>query len=384
MTEADAGHRLPDWDPRAPEVLADQVHAYDALRSRCPVAHSDYLGWSLLRHDDVAAAAADHATFSSRVSAHLSVPSGMDPPEHTPHRQINERYFTADRMSSLEPELRRIAATLVDELPRGVPVEVMEELGEPYALQAQSAFMGWSDADGTLSGWARRNHAATLSGDRTATAAVAREFDDHIRGVLARRRVGPTADVTSELLRETVGGRPLTDDEIVSVVRNWTAGELGTIAASVGILAHALGTRPEVQAHLRARPGDIGPATDELLRITPPLVANRRVTTCPVQVGGRDLAAGERVTLLWASANRDEAVFGDPDEFRLDRDPAANLLYGTGIHACPGAPLARLELRVLVEELLGRTRTLAPAAAAAAVPAHYPAGGFATVTMVLG
>ena len=271
---------------------------------------------------------------------------------------------------------------LIDRLPRGVPVEVMAELGEPYALQAQSAFMGWSDVDGSLVGWARRNHAATLSGDRTATAIVAREFDDHIRGVLARRRVDPTDDVTSELLRETVADRPLTDDEIVSAIRNWTAGELGTIAASVGVLTHALGTRPAVQAHLRAHPEDIEPATDELLRITPPLVANRRVTTCPVTVGRRDLAAGERVTLLWASANRDEAVFGDPDEFRLDRDPAANLLYGTGIHACPGAPLARLELRVLVEELLDRTHALAPAADA--VPARYPAGGFATVTMVLG
>lgn len=382
MTEADTGRAAPDWDPRAPEEFADQVRAYDELRERCPVAHSEYLGWSLLRHDDVAAAAADHVTFSSRVSAYLSVPSGMDPPEHSAHRRINERYFTPDRMSRLEPELRRIAGELVDALPRAVPVELMEHLAEPYALRAQSAFMGWSEVNGTLSAWARRNHAATISGDRTATAAVAREFDEHIRAVLARRRVVPADDVTTELLGETVGGRALTDEEIVSVIRNWTAGELGTIAASVGILAHALATRPDVRAHLTARPADIGPATDELLRITPPLIANRRVTTCPVLVGGRAIEPGERVTLLWASANRDESVFGDPDEFRLDRDPAANLLYGTGIHACPGAPLARLELRVLVEELLARTTVLT--AVEAAVPAHYPAGGLATVTMVLG
>lgn len=383
MTEAKTGHAPPDWDPRAPHVLADQVRAYDELRGSCPVARSDYLGWSLLRHDDVAAAAVDHTRFSSRVSAYLSVPSGMDPPEHTPHRRINEHYFTADRMTRLEPELRRIAAELVDTLPRGVPVELMEALAEPYALAAQSAFMGWPVVtDGPLAGWARRNHAATLSGDRAATAAVAREFDEHIRTVLAQRRHRPADDVTTELLRETVDGRPLTDEEIVSVVRNWTAGELGTIAASVGIIAHALATRPEVQAHLRASPTDAEAATDELLRITAPLVANRRVTTCPVQVGERDIPAGARVTLLWASANRDEAVFGDPDEFRLDRDPADNLLYGAGIHACPGAPLARLELTVLLEELLARTSALGTAGTA--VPAHYPAGGFATVSVVLG
>lgn len=381
MTEA-AAHGGPDWDPRAPEVLADQVAAYDVLRARCPVAHSDYLGWSLLRHADVVAAAADPVTYSSRVSAHLSVPSGMDPPEHTAHRAINERYFTPERMDRLEPALRAIAAELVDALPRGAAVDAMATLGEPYALRAQSAFMGWpAGADGPLQGWSRRNHAATLSGDRSATAAVAQEFDEFVRGVLEHRRTDPADDVTTELLAETVDGRPLTDEEIVSVVRNWTAGELGTIAASVGILVHDLAARPEVQAHLRATPGDVGPADDELLRITPPLVASRRVTTCPVEVGGRRIAPGERVTLMWASADRDEAVVGDPDEFRLDRDPAHNLLYGTGIHSCTGAPLARLELRVLVEELLARTTDVAPGGTA--VPARYPSGGYATVPVVL-
>ena len=370
-----------DWDPRAPEVLADQVRAYGELRNGCPVAHSEYLGWSLLRHDDVAAAAADHVTFSSRVSAHLSVPSGLDPPEHTPHRRINERYFTPDRMGRLEPDLRRVAAELIAALPRGVPVELMASLGEPYALHAQSTFMGWSAADATLSAWARRNHDAKLSGDRAATAAVAREFDEYVRNLLALRRAEPADDVITELLGETIGGRPLTEEEIVSVVRNWTAGELGTIAASVATVAHSLAARPDVQAHLRSTPSDIEAATDELLRITPPLIANRRVTTRPVRVGDRELGPGERVTLLWAAANRDETVFGDPDAFRLDRDPAANLLYGTGIHACPGAPLARLELRVLAEELLARTSHLTPVGDP--VPAHYPSGGYATVTMVL-
>ncbi len=363
-------------------MLDDQLAAYDALRARCPVAHSDYLGWSVLRHADVVAAAGDPATYSSRVSAHLSVPSGMDPPEHTAHRAVNVHYFTPERMDRLEPTLRAIAAELVDGLPRGTGVDAMTALGEPYALRAQSAFMGWpAGADGPLQGWSRRNHAATLSGDRSATAAVAAEFDAFVRGILAQRRAEPADDVMSELLTETVDGRPLTDEEIVSVVRNWTAGELGTIAAAVGILVCDLATRGGVQGHLRAHPGDVGPADDELLRITPPLVASRRVTTRPVEIGGRRLGAGERVTLLWASADRDEAVFGDPDEFRLDRDPADNLLYGTGIHSCTGAPLARLQLRVLVEELLDRTTDVR--AAAPAVPARYPSGGYATVPVVL-
>lgn len=383
MAEVRAGS---DWDPRAPEVLADQLAAYDAMRGRCPVAHSDYLGWTLFRHDDVVAAALDHDTFSNVVSTRVSVPNGMDPPEHTAHRRINERYFTAERMAAFEPACRAIAAELVGQLPLGGPTEVMDPLARAYALRVQSAFMGWpAELEGPLRTWTLRNHRASLSRDPEALAAVALEFDGYIRTEIAgRRRAAGLADaapgdVTAELLTERVDGRPLTDEELVSLIRNWTVGELSTIAACVGILVHGLAERPEVQEHLRAEPAAIPAAVDELLRIHPPLVANRRRATRDVAVGGRLIPAGAPVTLLWASANRDEAVMGDPDAFRPDRDPADNLLYGVGIHACPGAPLARLELRVLVEELLAGTEHLGPVADA--VGAHHPASGY-TALMV--
>jgi cytochrome P450 len=169
----------------------------------------------------------------------------------------------------------------------------------------------------------------------------------------------------------------------VSIVRNWTVGELGTIASCVGILAHALAARPALQQELRGRPDLLDAAIDELLRSDAPLIANRRVTTRAVELGGREIGAGERLTLIWASANRDETVFGDPDALRLDREPGLNLLYGAGIHACPGAPLARLELRVLMEELLGHTRALSPVAGRPAIRARYPAGGFSSVPVRL-
>ena len=141
----------------------------------------------------------------------------------------------------------------------------------------------------------------------------------------------------------------------------------------------ALAERPDVQALLREDTAAIPPAVDELLRIHPPLVANRRRATRDVVVGGRRIRAGSPVTLLWASANRDERVTGDPDESRLDRDPADNLLYGTGIHECPGAPLAHLELPMLVEELLAATAHVGPVAHAAR--AAYPASGFTALVV---
>ena len=176
-------------------------------------------------------------------------------------------------------------------------------------------------------------------------------------------------------MRERFRGRHLTDEEIVSILRNWTVGELATISACVGILAHFMATEIPLQSQLRANPAQLPAAIDEILRIHAPLLSSRRITTAAVEIGGVTIAAGERITLDWASANRDGRVFESPLEFRLDRDPRMNLLYGAGIHVCPGAPLARLELLVLMEELLARTE-LALAPGRRRVGASYPASGF--------
>lgn len=370
----------PDWDPRAPEVQADQIAAYDGLRARCPVAHSEYLHWSLLRHADVLQALLDHETFSSDVSSYPSVPNGMDPPQHTPFRKLIEPYFAAEQMQAFEPRCREIARELAASLPDNGEVELVSGFAQDFALRIQCAFMGWSaDLHEPLRQWTLKNHRATLADAHTAKVEVALEFDGYIRGILdARRAAGnvPADDATTRLLNERVEGRPLSDEEIVSILRNWTVGELGTIAASVGIVSHYLAERQELQQQLRQDPTLLPAAIDEILRIHAPLISNRRITTRAVELGGRRLEAGERVTLLWASANRDEAVFGDPDEFRLDRDPSLNLLYGAGIHVCPGAPLARLELRIVMEELLARTQRIELVAEKPPLRACYPAGGF--------
>lgn len=374
------------WDPRSPSVVTDQIGAYDEARRRCPVAHSDYLGWSVFRHEDVVAILEDHNTFSNTVSRHLNVPNGMDPPEHTRFREIIDRYFTAELVDAFEPECRRIARDLVDALPRGERAKVMSEFAEVFALQVQSAYLGWpAEVHEPLRAWTKKNREATLAQDRTALAAVAVEFDTHITALLEARRDAAAApdDLTTRLLTERVEGRPLSDEEIVSILRNWTVGELGTIAASVGIVAHYLAANPAVQQLLRDDPTQIGAAVDEILRIHPPLIANRRVTTTSARVGGRDLGPGERLTVMWASANRDERVFGDPDEFRLDRDPADNLLYGAGIHVCPGAPLARMELRVLTEELLRGTALLRMHPDEPTVLATYPGSGFVQLPLLI-
>ncbi len=375
----------PDWDARAEEVLQDQIPAYDEMRRRCPVAFSEYRQWSLFRHEDVVRVLEDPVTFSSEVSQYLSVPNGMDPPEHTAFRSLIEPYFGPEPMAAFEPVCRRISVALIEELPAHGETEVIADFAEDFALRMQCAFMGWPDAlNEPLRTWTRRNHQATLAADRAAMAAVATEFDSYIRDILRERQESGDAapdDLTTRLMRERVNGRLLTDAEIVSIVRNWTVGELATIAASVGILMEYLATHPLVQQMLREQPELLPVANDEILRIHAPLIANRRRTTRPVEIGGRKIEAGAGISLNWASANRDECVFGDPDEFRLDRDPESNLLYGKGIHDCPGAPLARLELRVLMEELLARTVSIEMAEDSEPVKAQYPASGYLSLML---
>ena len=377
----------PDWDPRSGDVLRDQRAAYDGMRERCPVAWSEFMQWSLFRHEDVARVLEDHETFSNAVSQHLSVPNGMDPPEQTAYRRVIEPYFAPERMAAFEPACRDIAAVLVREaLARGT-VELMAQVALPFAVRVQCAFLGWPPTlHEPLVQWARKNHEATLVQDRHAMSEIAREFEGFIDDMLEARLdagAGPEVDVTAALMHDKVWGRTLSNEEIASILRNWTVGEIGTISAAVGILAHHLAHHVELQNRLRAEPSLLLAAIDEILRIHGPLVANRRVATRPAEIGGRRIAAGERITLMWIAANRDGRVFENPATVQLDRDPTHNLLYGAGVHVCPGAPLARMELRIVMEELLARTTGIEPKPGEVPVNAAYPASGFVNLPIVM-
>lgn len=375
------------WDPKDPEALANQIAAYDRLRLQCPVAHSDFLGYSILRHEDVLTLLGDHESFSDAVSARLTVPNGMDPPHHTISRQVNDRYFTPGVMERFEPVCRSIAAELIDALPRAQKLNFSEIFAEIFALRGQSPFLGWpADLEEPLRRWTIRNLVATGEQNHTAMKQIAMEFDGYIRQLLSdRRRAGENAprDLTTSLMNERVHDRKMTDEELVSLLRNWTVGELSTISASVGILANLLSQARELWTRLCSNPRLVDAFTDEVLRSHAPLVSNRRVTTKDVEISGVRIPAGKRVSIMWASANRDESVFGDPDDILLDRDPSLNLLYGAGIHNCPGAPLARLELRVLIEELILRVDRLVPIENDPSVRAHFPGSGFSKLPLII-
>ncbi|MEO5651890.1 MAG: cytochrome P450 [Marmoricola sp.] len=366
----------------------DQRSTYDALRSRCAVVHRDGK-WVILRHAEVVAAASDPVTFSSQSASRRAIPNTLDGTDHAAYRAVVDRYLSDERVAGEEKQCRGHAIAIVDALPRGVTVKTIANIGIPFAVRSQSSWLGWPpELEAELVEWIADNLAATRSGKRARTSEVAERFDRLIRGLLDARRGAPPDDVTSQLMNDTVFGRPLADEEIVSILRNWTAGDLGSLATSVGVVVHFLAHDPQVQQELRAlvRAGDraaLELAIAEILRIDDPFVSNRRVTTRAVEVGGEQIPEGGQVLLNWTAANRDPAVFGDPDHYDPTRNAGANLVFGTGPHACPGKSLTLMELRVILEELLTRTRWIESAPDRAAVREAPPVGGWARVPVVL-
>jgi cytochrome P450 len=383
---------MTDHIPDELSVVGKDPRAYtDTLRPLHGIVRNAQGEWVLLRHALVVQAALDHERFSNAVSSHLQIPNGLDADEHTAYRAALDVFLDAQALAPFHERFRRVAAELLAALPRGVAVDAVSQLGARYAVRAQSAWLSWpADLEERLVAWVAENHAATRSGDRAWTQRVAQSFDDIIRTVLdhcrGTAREHDAENVTARLMRTEVNGKPLGEAQIVSVLRNWTGGDLGSMALCVGVLLHYLATQPALQSRLRAGVPDaeFDAVIDEILRIDDPFVSNRRVTTCPVTIGGVALPEGARVKLNWTSANRDAAVFGDPDAMDPQRNAPHNLVYGIGKHVCPGRLLATLQMRILLRELLVATASITLDAQQPAERAISPVGGWAKLPVVLG
>lgn len=361
----------------------------DAQRQTCPVVRGADGAVTLLAHADVRSAALDAETFSSAVSAHRALPNSLDGAEHRAFRMLIDAYLTDGEVAAQEPQCREHAAAIVAALPRGVTARTVLDIGTPFAVRVQSSWLGWpAEIEQELVDWVADNREATRSGDRSWMARVAADFDAIITRLLDARRGGDIDDVTSRLMRDRVDGRPLEHAEIVSILRNWTAGDLGSLAASVGVIVHHLATDVALQAHLRHlvaenRVQDFEDAMEEILRIDDPFVSNRRVTTRDVVVRGERIEAGTRVVLNWTAANRDPEAFDDPDAFNPADHAGNNLVFGIGPHICPGRALTLMELRVIIWELLAQTTRITMSHERGPVRELPPVSGWAKVPIVL-
>lgn len=359
----------------------------DELRQKHAVVKNTSGEWVLLKHTDVVAAAMDHESFSSDVSNYLQIPNGLDGEEHTHYRKIIDRYLSEEALVPYIPLFKKVAMQLVKELPRGKVLDAVSDIGAVFAVRAQCAWLGWpKELEPRLLKWMADNHAATRSKIHDKMAAVAKQFDEIIQSVIRPRKENQAqenSDVTTQLCHETIYGRELTEVELISILRNWTGGDLGSIALCVGVIIHKIAQQPELNVQLKkAKNSEIEAFIDEVLRLDNPFISNRRVTTCAVRIGGQEIPKGAKVKLHWTSANRDEAVFNN-NEFSPKKNRHKNIVYGVGKHACPGRMLATWELRIMLQALLFSVRNIEIAHNQKSEREVAPLGGFHRVPIIL-
>ena len=379
---------MSDHMPDDLSIQGKDLRAFtDTLRVKHPVIKNMLGEWVLLKHADVITAALDHERFSNRVSQHLHVPNGLDGKEHQDYRKIIDQYLTPEALTPFIPVFEKTATQLMKELPKNTALDAVKDIGAVFAVRAQCKWLGWpAEREPQLLAWMKKNHAATRSGDRSKMADVAKQFDDIIHSVIVPRRADDNNtfdDVTSRLCQDTIYGRLLTEEEITSILRNWTGGDLGSIALCVGVIVAYVAQNPDSLASLRtATPAEIDAFINEILRLDDPFVSNKRITTCPVKIGGQNIPEGALVKLNWTSANRDEAVF-DNTTFEPQKNADANLVYGIGKHVCPGRLLATWELRIALQALLASVNTIALAPNQPLEREVAPVGGYNKVPIIL-
>ena len=378
-----------EYDPAAPASIQDPYAFFATTRDTTPIFHSQALNaWVVSRYDQVEAIVTDHERFSNAAAIHAPATldptaAGLvggfgwtpnfdtDPPQHTRIRQAVSQAFTARRIASLEPTIRRIAHRLVDELePRG-DGDIVSAFCLPFPAHVIFGMLGVPEADlGRVHHWTQRfielYVAQIVDHDDVARARDCVEYWSYCLDLINQRAANPGDDLISGLVASASNtgamavDPPLSVAEIASICMLLVVAGHETTSNLLGSLLLHLLSEPSRWEEVCSHPGLIPDAVEEALRIDAPVQVLHRVTTCPVSLDGVDLPTGTKVLVPFGAANHDDRVFAEPDRFDMHRTRAArHLAFSKGVHYCLGAPLARLEGRVALEVLIG-----APARAA--------------------
>jgi cytochrome P450 len=357
------------------------------LRERGPIVEVRFAGrpaWLILGHAELAAAFKDEVTFPAGEQYRRTIEpiqgrtfESMDGEEHHRMRQLATPAFRSRAIERWEASgLRALAHELVDGLAGETAVDLVQRFTRRFTFLVITRMLGIpGEREDDFVGWAQ----GILSFDRGAAAA----FTEYALPIVASRRREPREDVISALIRSEVDGRRLNDEEILSHLRLLFSAGATTTHDGLGSMLYALLTHPDVLAAVRAEPDRIGDAIEELLRWETPVANLPRVTLTGTTRGGVEIPPEGIALFGITAANRDPAVFDDPDRFVLGRDTKRKLSFGLGSHSCPGLHLARKEIRVATEVLLERLPRLALADEAAARPRGTTIRGPATLPVTL-
>jgi cytochrome P450 len=348
-----------------PAVRRDPYPHYAAMRSLGPLVKNAMTGfWMVWRYEDVQTVLNDHATFSSEaLRGGVDRPDAFgaptmlnsDPPDHDRYRSVVQRAFTPRAIAALEPRLRDVASTLLVDLSGDIPFDIVEGLAGPLPVIAIAEMLGVNAAD--RAAFREWSDDLLAQGDfPTAEEAVRiAEAGENLRSYFAREienRAGAGRDDLVARLVDANADNVLSDAELLaSCVLLLVAGNETTTNLITNITLQ-LGRHPDQRDLLLADPSAIPSAIEETLRFDGPVHWTIRVPTKPVELGGYAINPGEPILVVVAAANRDPAVFPDPDRYDVSRTGNRHIGFGHGTHFCLGAALARLETRLAVEALL--------------------------------
>jgi len=367
-----------------PAFLQDPYPALGLLRERAAVSwHAGTGRWLAASHAAADAVLRDRRLgrfWRDREPAEAWEPFNLlhrnqmmenEPPVHTRLRSLVAKAFARGHVERLRPAVAAEAAALLTAA--GPEFDLLADVAEPLAVTVIAELLGVPVADRhRLRPWSAaivRMYEVSRTPEAEAAALTAcREFADYLRDMADRRRAEPRDDLITHLVAARDGTDALSDDELVaSAILLLNAGHEASVNAFAGGMV-ALLRHPDQVARLRADPGLRSTAAEEMIRYDPPLHMFVRTAATPVRLAGVTIPAGAEVAALLGAANRDPAVFADPDAFDVGRDPNPHLGFGAGLHFCLGAPLARIELQAALAALLDH----APSLALAAEPVHRP------------
>lgn len=358
-------------------------HVFDALRREAPVwfhpptAHTPGGEgfWVLSRYADILAVANDSETFSSETGGARDgggttledMPMGfavgallnmMDDPRHAKIRKLLTPSTTPRALRAIEEDLTQRAVGIVEAALAKRDCDFLVDVAAELPLQAVAQLAGVPQEDRhELMNWANvtldyEDREVGEVNDRLVQAQV--RMVEYGTELLARKRIQPADDLLSVITHALIDGEPLTEGEQRLFLSLIIAAGSETTRNSIAIGMAALSDRPEAWERMRANRSLVPTAVEEILRWASSTPYNRRTATRDLELGGQHVAAGEKVSLWWASANRDDAVFAEPGVFDITRNPNPHLAFGRGVHFCLGASLARMEMRVLFDALLDR------------------------------
>jgi hypothetical protein len=358
------------FDPFDYDFHEDPYPIYEVLREKAPLYHNEEAGfWALSRHADVLAGFKDTKRFSNASGVSLEVSGlgdnielvmsilGMDPPRHGKMRSLVSKGFTPRRVAQLEPSVRTLATTYIDRFVEVGQCDWVADFAGRLPMDVVSEMLGVPESDrDELRGWADLvlHREEGVRGVPQAGIESSGKLLGYFSEMIGARRRAPGTDLASALLEVEVEGERLKDAEILAFCYLMIIAGNETTTKLLANCLYWLDRNPEQRAKIEGHPERIPDWIEETMRYDNSTQLMARTLTEDVEMYGETMPAGDKLLLLIGSANRDEAVFENPERYDLDRATGEHLSFGRGAHFCLGAALARLETRVSLEEATRR------------------------------